>query len=405
MGPPPRRQPGPAARSAEPHPARAAGARPPAHAALPQHLDDALLCYSKTDPAETGPPVLVVVNLDARQRQQGFVDVDLAALGLPYEIELRASSTSSRTAASAGTGRGTSSTSTRRPRPTSSASSRHEPRSAGGAVVSDPDRVDGPPDWYRDAIIYELHVRAFADSNGDGIGDFNGLAHRLDYLADLGVTAIWLLPFYPSPLRDDGYDIADYRTVHPDYGDLRQFRRFLDAAHARNIRVITELVVNHTSDQHPWFQDSRRAPPRLDRARLLRVERHHRPLRRRPHHLPGLRAVQLDVGPAGRVVLLAPLLLAPARPQLRQPRRRGGASSTSSTTGSTWASTACASTPCRTCTSARAPTARTSTRPTTSSSGCASTWTPATPTACCSPRPTSGRRTPPPTSATATSAT
>jgi maltose alpha-D-glucosyltransferase / alpha-amylase len=123
-----------------------------------------------------------------------------------------------------------------------------------------PSRVDGPADWYRDAIIYELHVRAFADSNADGIGDFNGLAHRLDYLAELGITAIWLLPFYPSPLRDDGYDIADYRTVHPDYGDLRQFRRFLDAAHARNIRVVTELVVNHTSDQHPWFQAARRAP-------------------------------------------------------------------------------------------------------------------------------------------------
>jgi maltose alpha-D-glucosyltransferase/alpha-amylase len=121
--------------------------------------------------------------------------------------------------------------------------------------------VDGPPDWYRDAIIYELHVRAFADSNGDGIGDFAGLAQRLDYLADLGVTAIWLLPFYPSPLKDDGYDIADYRAVHPDYGDLRTFRRFLAAAHARNIRVITELVVNHTSDQHPWFQRARRSPP------------------------------------------------------------------------------------------------------------------------------------------------
>jgi maltose alpha-D-glucosyltransferase/alpha-amylase len=124
-----------------------------------------------------------------------------------------------------------------------------------------PVSVDGPPDWFRDAIIYELHVRAFADSNGDGIGDFNGLAQRLDYLADLGVTAIWLLPFYPSPLRDDGYDIADYRTVHPDYGDLRQFKRFLAAAHARGIRVVTELVVNHTSDQHPWFQAARRAAP------------------------------------------------------------------------------------------------------------------------------------------------
>jgi maltose alpha-D-glucosyltransferase / alpha-amylase len=115
-------------------------------------------------------------------------------------------------------------------------------------------------DWFRDAVIYELHVRAFADSNGDGTGDFNGLTSRLDYLTDLGVTAVWLLPFYPSPLRDDGYDIADYRTVNPDYGTLRSFRRFLDAAHARNIKVITELVINHTSDQHPWFERARRAP-------------------------------------------------------------------------------------------------------------------------------------------------
>ena len=115
-------------------------------------------------------------------------------------------------------------------------------------------------DWFRDGVIYQIHVRAFADSNGDGTGDFDGLTSRLDYLSDLGVTAVWLLPFYPSPLRDDGYDIADYRTVNPDYGNLRAFRRFLDAAHARNIKVITELVINHTSDQHPWFERARRAP-------------------------------------------------------------------------------------------------------------------------------------------------
>jgi len=115
-------------------------------------------------------------------------------------------------------------------------------------------------DWFRDAVIYELHVRAFADSNGDGTGDFDGLRSRLDHLTDLGVTAVWLLPFYPSPLRDDGYDIADYRTVNPDYGNVRAFRRFLDAAHDRNIKVITELVINHTSDQHPWFERARRAP-------------------------------------------------------------------------------------------------------------------------------------------------
>ena len=116
------------------------------------------------------------------------------------------------------------------------------------------------PDWYRDAIVYELHVRAFSDSDGDGIGDFNGLTGKLDYLQDLGVTALWLLPFYPSPLRDEGYDIADYRGVNSLYGSMRDFRRFLDAAHRRGLKVITELVLNHTSDQHPWFQRARRAP-------------------------------------------------------------------------------------------------------------------------------------------------
>jgi maltose alpha-D-glucosyltransferase/alpha-amylase len=115
-------------------------------------------------------------------------------------------------------------------------------------------------DWYKDAVIYELHVRAFADSDGDGRGDFRGLAQRLDYLQQLGVTAVWLLPFYPSPLRDDGYDIADYTSIHPDYGTLADFRRFVEEAHRRDIKVITELVINHTSDQHPWFQRARRAP-------------------------------------------------------------------------------------------------------------------------------------------------
>jgi maltose alpha-D-glucosyltransferase / alpha-amylase len=115
--------------------------------------------------------------------------------------------------------------------------------------------------WYKDAIIYEVHVRAFADANGDGIGDFKGLTSRLDYLRDLGVTAIWLLPFYPSPLRDDGYDIADYKSIHPSYGTMADFKRFLREAHQRDLKVITELVINHTSDQHPWFQRARRAAP------------------------------------------------------------------------------------------------------------------------------------------------
>ncbi len=113
------------------------------------------------------------------------------------------------------------------------------------------------PLWYKDAVIYEVHVRAFYDSNGDGIGDFRGLTAKLDYLQDIGITAIWLLPFYPSPLRDDGYDIADYRDINEIYGTLPDFKEFVREAHKRGLRVITELVCNHTSDQHPWFQRSR----------------------------------------------------------------------------------------------------------------------------------------------------
>ena len=113
------------------------------------------------------------------------------------------------------------------------------------------------PLWYKDAIIYELHVKTFQDSTGDGMGDFRGLIGKLDYLQELGVTAIWLLPFYPSPLRDDGYDIADYTTVHPSYGTLDDFKAFLTAAHNRGLRVLIEMVMNHTSDQHPWFQEAR----------------------------------------------------------------------------------------------------------------------------------------------------
>jgi maltose alpha-D-glucosyltransferase/alpha-amylase len=124
-------------------------------------------------------------------------------------------------------------------------------------------RLGSAPDplWYKDAIIYELHVRTFYDSNQDGIGDFPGLVQKLDYLQDLGVTCIWLLPFFPSPLRDDGYDIADYFNVHPTYGTLDDFKAFLRAAQERGLQVLIELVVNHTSDQHPWFQRARQAPP------------------------------------------------------------------------------------------------------------------------------------------------
>jgi len=117
------------------------------------------------------------------------------------------------------------------------------------------------PLWYKDAVIYEVHVKAFFDSNGDGIGDFAGLTAKLDYIQDLGVNTIWVLPFYPSPMRDDGYDIADYINIHPDYGTRKDFKIFVREAHRRGLRVITELVVNHTSDEHPWFQAARRAPP------------------------------------------------------------------------------------------------------------------------------------------------
>lgn len=115
-------------------------------------------------------------------------------------------------------------------------------------------------DWFKDAIIYELHIKAFKDSNKDGIGDFGGLIEKMDYLQDLGVTALWLLPFYPSPQRDGGYDIADYYQIHPNYGTLDQFKQVLEMAHERGMQIITELVINHTSDAHPWFERARRAP-------------------------------------------------------------------------------------------------------------------------------------------------
>jgi maltose alpha-D-glucosyltransferase/alpha-amylase len=120
--------------------------------------------------------------------------------------------------------------------------------------------------WYKDAVIYQLHVKSFCDSNDDGIGDLKGLTSRLDYLQELGVDCLWLLPMYPSPFRDDGYDIADYYSIHPSYGTLDDFRAFLGAAHSRGLRVITELVLNHTSDQHPWFKEARssRESPRRD---------------------------------------------------------------------------------------------------------------------------------------------
>ncbi|HWG76987.1 MAG TPA: maltose alpha-D-glucosyltransferase [Steroidobacteraceae bacterium] len=134
-----------------------------------------------------------------------------------------------------------------------------DPHAAGARPPKRPFSDD--PLWYKDAVIYELHLKSFFDANNDGVGDFAGLIERLDYIAALGVNTLWLLPFYPSPRRDDGYDISDYRGVHPDYGTLRDMRRFISEAHKRSLRVVIELVINHTSDQHPWFQRARRAKP------------------------------------------------------------------------------------------------------------------------------------------------
>ncbi|MWD27837.1 maltose alpha-D-glucosyltransferase [Aquicoccus sp. SCR17] len=126
--------------------------------------------------------------------------------------------------------------------------------------LTDGETMVTAPDWYKDAVIYQLHVKAFQDSNGDGIGDFKGLMRRLDHVQELGATAVWLLPFYPSPLRDDGYDIAEYKAINPSYGTMEDFEGFVAEAHRRGLKVITELVINHTSDQHEWFQRARRAP-------------------------------------------------------------------------------------------------------------------------------------------------
>ena len=173
--------------------------------------------------------------------------------------------------------------------------------------------------WYKDAIIYQLHVRTFCDSNNDGIGDFPGLTQKLDYLQDLGIDALWLMPFFPSPLRDDGYDIADYNSVHPNYGKLEDFKAFLNAAHARGIRVIIELVLNHTSDQH--LVSGSAQLPRQSQARLVCVERYRRSLQGRAHHLSRYGAFQLGLGPGFEILLLAPLFQPPARSELRQSRR------------------------------------------------------------------------------------
>ncbi|CAM5538210.1 1,4-alpha-glucan branching enzyme GlgB [Streptomyces tendae] len=182
---------------------------------------------------------------------------------------------------------------------------------------------DRDPDWFKRAVFYEVLVRSFEDSNGDGVGDLKGLTAKLDYLQWLGVDCLWLPPFFKSPLRDGGYDVSDYTAVLPEFGDLADFVEFVDAAHQRGMRVIIDFVMNHTSDQHPWFQAVPHQPGRAVR-RLLRLGRRRQAVPGRADHLRRHRGVQLDLRPGAQAVLLAPLLLPPAGPQLREPGRAGG---------------------------------------------------------------------------------
>ncbi len=182
---------------------------------------------------------------------------------------------------------------------------------------------DRDPDWFKRAVFYEVLVRSFQDSNGDGVGDLKGITAKLDYLQWLGVDCLWLPPFFKSPLRDGGYDVSDYTSVLPEFGDLADFVEFVDAAHQRGMRVIIDIVMNHTSDQHPWFQESRTDPRRAVR-RLLRLGGRRQAVPGRPDHLRRHRGLQLDLRPGAQAVLLAPLLLPPAGPQLREPGGAGG---------------------------------------------------------------------------------
>ena len=265
--------------------------------------------------------------------------------------------------------------------------------------------LDGDELWYKDAIIYQLHVKAFADSNNDGIGDFAGLTEKLDYLQDLGVTALWLLPFYPSPGRDDGYDIADYGAINPDFGTMKDFQRFIVEAKRRGLRVITELVINHTSDQHDWFKRARRSDPKSS-ARNWYVWSD------TDQKYPGTRIIFTDTEKSNwtwdpeagqfywhRFFSHQPDLNfdnprvrqrdGPGHEALARHRRRRLPSRRRS----------------RICASATAPTTRTCRRPTPSSGSCAPSSTPTPRARCCWPKPINGRRTCRNISATATNAT
>ena len=177
--------------------------------------------------------------------------------------------------------------------------------------------------WFQKAVFYELSVRAFYDGNNDGIGDFAGLVAKLEYLEWLGVDCIWLLPFQQSPLRDGGYDISDYRTVLPDYGAVEDVALLVKEAHRRGIRVIMDLVINHTSDQHPWFQDARSSPDSEHRDWYM-WSTHKESIHRSADHLCRHRDVELDMGRRLGRLLLSPLLQPSTGSQLRQPARPRG---------------------------------------------------------------------------------
>ena len=333
--------------------------------------NDHLIAYAKQDDADT---VIVCVNLDPAAAAEGLLDG--AAGSRPAGVVRSAGSAHRRDLRLAGRRQLRPPPARRRPRharpdepddpiprqpaarsPTPPSPDPSPPRPGTGSYQT-AQWFEADPLWFKRAVFYEIHIRGFADGNDDGTGDLRGLTEKLDYLQWLGVDCIWLLPMYPSPLRDGGYDIADFYSIHPDYGTVEDFRALIDAAHERGIRVIADLVMNHTSSDHPWFQEARQDPSSPKRDWYVWSDTDHA-LPRGADHLHRHRGLELDVGSGRRPVLLAPLLLAPARPELRQPRGAGRRCSTSCASGSTSGSTASGSTRCRTSSSATGRTART----------------------------------------------
>ena len=294
------------------------------------HADnDAVIAYSKRSGSNI---VLVVVNLDPHHTQEATVSLDMPRLGLewhetvPVRDELTGETYHWGRANYVRLEPGVTPAHIVRP-----ATVPADRRVTHTMIVNEPVQdtfedtpaKDRDPDWFKRAVFYEVLVRSFQDSNGDGIGDLKGITAKLDYLQWLGVDCLWLPPFFKSPLRDGGYDVSDYTAVLPEFGDLADFVEFVDAAHQRGMRVIIDFVMNHTSDQHDWFQESRKDPDgpygdyyvwadddkQFQDARIIFVD---------------TGDVQLDLRPGPQAVLLAPLLHPPAGSQLREPEGAGG---------------------------------------------------------------------------------